>query len=415
MKPLRIITLFSGYDSQCLALNRLGIPYELVRWCEIDKYAIKAHDALFPQYADCNLGDVSAVDWSVVPGDIDLLTYSFPCTDISMAGRQEGLKEGSGTASSLLWECRRAISALRPRFAVMENVANLLSKHHKPEFDRWCREMEDMGYVNYCRILNAKDYNVPQNRRRVFMVSILGGERNYQFPAPTPLKRPLKSLLERGVDEKYYIPDERVAILLSSAKMEKVTGGDPAVLGWTRDKKGEIVDRHPVDIANCVTACPMDNTSNYVLEQVFLNGDKDGCASTVTTTHDFAGNIVSPSGGHKQMGVLEYRAPEPVIIDDFYLERPPRLYDEYSLTLRSERIGLKTIDGVRVRRLTERELFRLMDVEDKDIDTLLGSGVSKTQLAKMAGNSIVVNVLYHIFRTMFIDTEKTEGSQTSLF
>lgn len=382
MHDINVITLFSGYDSQCLALNRLGIPYNLVAWAEIDKHAIKAHDALFPQYADCNLGDVSAVDWSVVPGDIDLLTYSFPCTDISMAGRQEGLKEGSGTASSLLWECRRAISALRPRFAVMENVANLLSKRHKPEFDRWCREMEDMGYVNHYQILNAKDYNVPQNRRRVFMVSILGGERDYQFPAPMPLERPLKSLLERGVDEKYYIPDERVAILLSSAKLEKVTGGDPAVLGWTRDKKGEIVDRHPVDIANCVTACPRDNTSNYVLEQVFLNGDKDGCASTVTTTHDFAGNIVSPSGGHKQMGVLE-----------------------------------KFISRIRVRRLSERELFRLMDVEDKDIDTLLGSGVSKTQLAKMAGNSIVVNVLYHIFRQLFVaeNAEPQENEQLKLF
>ena len=98
--PLKVFTAFSGYDSQCLALNRLGIPYELVGWSEIDKAAIVAHNALFPQYADRNYGDISKIDWSVVP-DFDLFTYSSPCTDFSNAGAQAGGEEGSGTRSSL--------------------------------------------------------------------------------------------------------------------------------------------------------------------------------------------------------------------------------------------------------------------------------------------------------------------------
>ena len=119
--PLRVFTAFSGYDSQCLALNRLGIDYDLVGWSEIDPAAIKAHDALFPQYADRNYGDISKIDWSQVP-DFDLFTYSSPCTDFSNAGQQAGGEEGSGTRSSLLWECRKTILAKKPKYLMFENV-----------------------------------------------------------------------------------------------------------------------------------------------------------------------------------------------------------------------------------------------------------------------------------------------------
>ena len=108
MKKLRVFTSFSGYDSQCLALNNIGIDYELVGWSEIDKYAIQAHNALFPQWAKRNYGDISKIDWNKVP-DFDLFTYSSPCQDFSMAGKQQGGRKGSGTRSSLLWECERAI------------------------------------------------------------------------------------------------------------------------------------------------------------------------------------------------------------------------------------------------------------------------------------------------------------------
>lgn len=147
---LRIFTAFSGYDSQCLALNVLKRPvrgsqgryeksdfdYDLVGWSEIDKYAIKAHNALFPQWAERNYGDISKIDWSQVP-DFDLFTYSSPCQDFSSAGKQAGGTKGSGTRSSLLWECERAIRAKRPKYLLMENVAALVSSKFVKLFNEW--------------------------------------------------------------------------------------------------------------------------------------------------------------------------------------------------------------------------------------------------------------------------------------
>lgn len=175
MKKLNVITLFSGYDSQCLALRRLGVDYDLIGWSEIDKYAIQAHNALFPQFADRNLGDITKIDWSVVKEPIDLMTYSSPCQDFSNAGLQRGGEEGSGTRSGLLWECEKAIKALRPKYLVFENVSALMSEKFMPTFLAWGRRLQGLGYENHWQLMNAKDYGVPQNRLRVFMVSVRDG------------------------------------------------------------------------------------------------------------------------------------------------------------------------------------------------------------------------------------------------
>ncbi len=152
------------------------------------------------------------------------------------------------------------------------------------------------------------------------------------------------------------------------------------VLGWVRDKEGNVTKRPSVDVANCVTSGKRDNTQNYVKEQIPLNTDQEGLATTVTTAHHYSGNIVEPKRGQKEMGALE---------------------KQHNLPFR-------------VRRLTERELFRLMDVSEEDIDKIQAAGISKTQQAKMAGNSIVVNVLYEIFRKMFVETHE-EQEQMTLF
>ena len=161
MDKIRVFTAFSGYDSQCMALDRLKadypeFDYELVGWAEIDKYAIQAHNAVYPQWADRNYGDISKIDWDKVP-DFDLFTYSSPCQDFSNAGLQKGGTEGSGTRSSLLWECRRAILAKRPKYLLLENVAALVSKKFLPLFNKWQQELEGYGYSNYAQVLNAKD------------------------------------------------------------------------------------------------------------------------------------------------------------------------------------------------------------------------------------------------------------------
>lgn len=181
MNPVRVFTAFSGYDSQCMALDRIGVPYELVGWSEIDKYAIQAHNAVYPQWADRNFGDICKIDWDSVP-DFDLFTYSFPCQSVSSAGLQKGFEEGSGTRSSLLWECKKVIAAKKPKYLLMENVKNLVSEKFMPGFRKWEQWLASQGYANYCKVLNAVDFGVPQNRERIFVVSILNDEHFFSFP-----------------------------------------------------------------------------------------------------------------------------------------------------------------------------------------------------------------------------------------
>lgn len=202
-----MFTAFSGYDSQCLALNRANIDYELVGWSEIDKFAVKAHNALFPQWSDRNFGDISQIDWNQVP-DFDLFTYSSPCQDFSNAGKMQGGEKGSGTRSSLLWECEKAIRAKMPKYLLMENVANLVSKKFIGTFQNWLNVLSELGYTNYWQVLNAKDYGVPQNRKRVFVVSILNSQEPYYFPEPFETDIRLKDILEGYVDEKYYLKNK---------------------------------------------------------------------------------------------------------------------------------------------------------------------------------------------------------------
>ena len=215
MEKLRVFTAFSGYDSQCMALDRLGIDYELVGWSEIDKYAIQAHNAVYPQWTERNFGDISKIDWEAVP-DFDLFTMSSPCQDFSSAGMQRGGAEGSGTRSSLLWECRKAILAKKPKYIVFENVKALVSVKFRPYFLKWQSELASYGYQNFSKVLNAKDYGVPQNRERIFMISILDRDANYHFPEPFPLDKRLKDILEQNVDERYYLSDRMIQCFMKT-------------------------------------------------------------------------------------------------------------------------------------------------------------------------------------------------------
>ena len=216
MEKIRVFEAFAGYGSQHLALKRLkrdypSFDFEVVGISEIDKYAIQAYEALHGEAN--NYGDISKIDWSEVP-DFDLLTYSFPCTDISNAGQQQGFDEGSGTRSSLLWECRKAIVQKRPKYLLLENVKALVSKKFMPLFQKWLKDLEDYGYYTNWQVLNSKNYGIPQNRERVFAFSIrrdlLDPNPIYHFPKPFELKLRLKDVLEENVDEKYYLSDNMI-------------------------------------------------------------------------------------------------------------------------------------------------------------------------------------------------------------
>lgn len=197
-----------------MALDRIkkripGFEWICVGRSEIDKYAIQAANAIYPENVDKNYGDISKINWTEVP-DFDLFTYSFPCTDISNAGLQKGLAEGSGTRSGLLWECAKAIEAKRPKYLLMENVKALVSKKFTPDFLKWIKLLEDYGYSNYYKVVNATEFNVPQNRERVFCVSILGDHKPFYFPDPVPLETRLKDVLEPEVDDKYVLSDKSI-------------------------------------------------------------------------------------------------------------------------------------------------------------------------------------------------------------
>ena len=216
---LKVFTAFSGYDSQLLALKRLNANYpdfdfECVGWSEIDESACCAHDALFPEIKDKNFGDITKIDWSKVP-DFDLFTYSFPCQDISNAGIQRGFSKNSGTRSSLLWECEKVIEAKHPKYLLMENVKALVQQKFLPHYYEWLHLLESYGYENYWKVLNATQFNIPQNRERVFCISIHIDEQEqdprYHFPEPFPLEKRLKDVLDEEVDESFFLREEMLS------------------------------------------------------------------------------------------------------------------------------------------------------------------------------------------------------------
>ena len=271
IEPLRLVTLCSGYDSQAIAMDMLRERYpdfrwKLMAWAEFDpesnrpleeQPAVVAHNLLFPKYKDLNLGDMTKIDWKqfmdtshrekLNPGDIDLLTYSTPCQSISQAGKREGIKKGSGTRSAVLWSTEEAVRHLRPKVLLQENVRALINSVNMPDFKEWCGLLENHGYVNFLApqfptpwgtekrdkktvpgILNAKHYGVPQNRERVYMVSVRadllqGSERvageyspatQYEFPRPFPLDKCIADVLEDNVDERFFLkPDSVIKFL----------------------------------------------------------------------------------------------------------------------------------------------------------------------------------------------------------
>lgn len=193
---IRVIELFSGVGSQIQALKNIGVDAKTVAISEIDHYAIDAYTKLHGEVL--NLGDVSKIETKDIP-DCDLLTYSFPCQDISVAGAQLGLDQGSNTRSSLLWECEKIIRDKRPKYLLMENVKNLVGNTHRHNFEQWLKVLSNYGYTNYWQVLNANHYNIPQSRERVFVVSILG-DQPFHFEQGELTKKTIRDIMDKEED-----------------------------------------------------------------------------------------------------------------------------------------------------------------------------------------------------------------------
>lgn len=211
---LNVLSLFSGIGAFKKALSNLHIEHNVVAYCEIDKFASKSYSAIHDIPETMNLHDVTKVDWLDVVEDVDLITYGFPCQDISNAGKQKGFTDENGnrTRSGLFFEALRIIEEFKPKFAIAENVKALTSKKFTEEFKIVLESLEEAGYNNYWQVLNAKDYGIPQNRERVFIVSIRKDiDKGFMFPTPIPLELRLKDILEDNVDESFYLSDEAVS------------------------------------------------------------------------------------------------------------------------------------------------------------------------------------------------------------
>lgn len=221
------LTTFSGYDSQLMAADVLkqwhpDFRWTCKGWSDIDKYACQMHNLVFPQFADCALGDITKIDWHEVKSslhgrEVDLFTYSSPCYDISQAGKQMGLQEGSDTRSALLWRVADAVEVLRPKYLLQENVAALVGQKFMPDFQKWLDKLSSLGYVSRWARLNAKNYGVPQNRDRVFCLSMRRDVAfDYHFPEPLELLTRLEDVLEEEVSDRYFFKDDAVSKFLKA-------------------------------------------------------------------------------------------------------------------------------------------------------------------------------------------------------
>ena len=555
---MKILSLFSGIGAFEKALDYLNINYELVNYCEIDKYASKAYSLIHNVSEDMNLGDITKVDTSKLPKDIDLITYGFPCQDISLAGKQQGMfnDDGSKTRSGLFFEALRIIEDTKPKIAIAENVKNLVSKKFNDQFQVVLQSLEEAGYNNYWKVLNAKDFGIPQNRERVFIVSIRKDidPGSFEFPKPFELKLRLKDMLEDEVDEKYFLSDKMIEYII--ADNEKWEGSKKSVVnksvatcittgeGTRRcDASNYIVEGLPENtdiklmqvgnlsggqrslildeegICNCLSATDYKQPKQILIREatkkgyavaeegdgVYLNrpyqkrgvvqkgmiqtikcnGNDLGVVVADAELSDIGSDIIdmfrevmnfwtetqakmiTPEGNIKRyigsdiIDIFKEGQVADISFPNGY-NKGPRVHDECptlnGTTTKSsfvvkvkDKVGneiplytnykklVETVeknelpvdevkhmdlynrnltdncgtlsdpchnnnrlwDGLRIRKLTPKECFRLMGFQDKDIECLIENKISNTQLYKMAGNSIVVDVLKYIFVELF--------------
>ena len=369
---LRVFEAFAGIGTQRMALKRLNIPHEVVGISEIDKYALQAYEAI---HGDCfNFGDITQLNPNDLP-DFDLFTYSFPCQDLSIAGQKAGMIRGQ-TRSGLLYECEKIIEAKRPTYLLLENVKQLVGTKFKGQFEAWLDYLESLGYTNYWSVLNAKDYGVPQNRERVFALSILNEATTFQFPEKRPLTRCIEDILEPQVEEKYYL-------------------------------------NKPFHLLN------QDREATH--ERILIRGRVEGLNDQLGRVYDPKGiccTLDTMQGGHRQPKILEAKLIEVAKLEGKY-DQSNRVYSKDGIcptimagvrrTCTGGYNGPKILDEshFKVRKLTPLECWRLMGISDEDYGKVKSLGMSNTQLYRQAGNAIVVDVLEAIFKQLF-DTEQNK-------
>lgn len=474
--------------------------WKLVNFCEFDKYATKSYCAIHGVDESLNLGDITKVDENNI-SDFNMMTWGFPCTDVSCAGKQKGFLDENGqkTRSGMYYEGIRILRAKKPALSIIENVKNLTGKKFKIEFEMVLRDLDESGYNSYYKVLNAKNYGTPQNRERVFIISIRKDLDNGQFKFPEPFDNGirLKDILEDEVDEKFYISDDKVQKFLSNCNIDKNKIKEPRIVNSTdkqqmlddvNDNKDKVTTRMS-DIASCLRSTYYKNGSRNMLENMKNGNGYEGiieanCVkqlgnisesengwSNPQTGRIYSPNGVSPTlntcgGGQREPKILQVGklnssqdgvvvSPEgiskthtaghnnmPKIIqkprgfnkgglhdicptlsshswecnnfvgegiseqaDGVYTNTSPAFtrkpLKDLNRTIKADSHPVGVYNGVRIRKLTPKETFRLMGFSDKDFCAAKDVGISNSQLYKQSGNSIVVDVLYYTFIELY--------------
>ena len=415
-KPIRLIEMFSGYGSQALALKYLGVPFEHWKICEWAIKSIQAYKDIhfnekeieivhfnrelnleflykmgisnnynnpmtkqqIKRLSDkqiknivenilithnlVNIQQVKGKDLEIVDTDKYeyIMTYSFPCQDLSLAGKGKGMSDTS-TRSGMLWEVERILTECenKPQILLMENVPQVHSEDNLPDFNKWKDRLEELGYKNYFQDLIATDYGIPQTRNRCFMISLLG-DYSYTFPKPIPLKLKLKDMLEDNVDEKYDLSDKQINEIIPFG----------TYYTW-KDLQGNINTQcnRATDENKSALTIGCANSGNVLIKNATSSGNDRGvCVKGIATN------------------------------ESEEWQKPP--LEEKSRTLLSNKsnCGVGLIDtNLRIRKLTPRECGRLMGVKDEDIDKIQLSDSAKYHIF---GDAIVVNVLMAIFKEL---------------
>ena len=407
-----------------------------------------------------NYGDISSI--KELPY-ADFWFYSSCCQDLSVAGKMKGMTKGSGTRSGLLWEVERLLEKAvengnQPKYLCLENVKNMVGKKFKPDFDLWIMRLEELGYNTYYKVLNGKECGIPQNRERIFALSIRKDvdTKSFEFPIPFDNGLRLKDILESDVDEKYYINTERAENLIQQLI-------DKGALSGERDcANSTIFEPNTRDISNCITArydAGIQNKKSIGLV-VYEPQDKDtpiklgNVYNENFTGGSYAGNVWGKEGVSPALNTMQGGGRQPHIVDDLYANREPRVYDKAAPTLRCNCGMLKTVEndnkpicvgnttpsgksqcnavydpsGVsqtlcagthgyatgnivhnyRIRKLTPRECWLLMGLTKEDCDNAASLGISNSALYKIAGNGIITNcielIAEHLYKAQYNNT-----------
>lgn len=364
-KPVRLIELFAGIGSQAKALKLLGVDFEHWKVCEFDDYAMKSYNAVHnTNFKTSDIQNLNADDLEIKDRDKYeyIMTYSYPCTDISIAGKKEGMERNSGTRSSLLWEVERLLKECgdnKPQILLMENVRECHNGKNAPLFFEWTSFLRSIGYKNYYTDMDAKNYGIPQTRKRCFMLSILDENAYYEFPQACGLNYSVKEFLEDKVDKKYYVKEETALPLIK--KMEKECPSATIIddtYGFDNSEVRYFPDVCPTLRAakanlKCIVAMrgrnsdSLNQTPGTSTEQR-LEKNKTNCCNTITTVQK--DNLI--------------------------------------------------FENKQLRTLTPKEVWRLFGFEDKDVENA-SEFVPDTQLYKQGGNCIVVNCLVAILGQLF--------------